>query len=133
MLKMNEIYKLEEVNKMKKIIFLFFLISSLIFALEISSVDPLNFGTVVEGDRSVSLTDTGIYIDGKPGKNVEIIIPEIYDLDGNKMTIRPREKVIKLDGNGRGKFRLDIKLELNNIQGYKTITDNLSVKVRYVN
>ena len=56
----------------------------------------------------------------------------IYDFDGNKMIIRPKEKVIKLDGNGRGKFRLNIKLELNNIQGYKTLTDNLSIKVRYV-
>lgn len=118
---------------MKKIILVFFLMISFTFALEISSVDPLNFGTVVEGDRSVSLTGVGVYVDGKSGGVVEIIMPEIYDLDGNKMTIRPREKVIKLDGNGRGKFRLDIKLELNNIKGRKTITNNLSVKVRYVN
>ncbi|WP_028855390.1 hypothetical protein [Psychrilyobacter atlanticus] len=118
---------------MKKLILIFFLMMSFTFALEISSVDPLNFGTVVEGDRSVSLTGVGVYIDGKSGGVVEIIVPEIYDFDGNKMTIRPKEKVIKLDGSGRGKFRLDIKLELNNIQGYKTLTDNLSIKVRYVN
>lgn len=118
---------------MKKIILLLFLITSFTFALEISSVDPLNFGVVVEGDRSVSLNDIGVYVDGKSGGVVEIIIPEVYDLDGNKMTIKPRDKVIKLDGNGRGKFRLDIKLKLNNIKGRKTITNNLSVKVRYVN
>lgn len=117
---------------MKKLILMFFLVMSLSFSLEISSVDPLNFGVVVEGDRSVSLTDVGVYADGKPGERVEIIVPETYDLDGNKMTIRPREKVIKLDGSGRGKFRLDIKLELKNRQEYKTITDNLSIKIRYL-
>ncbi|UUV18785.1 hypothetical protein NRK67_16080 [Fusobacteria bacterium ZRK30] len=118
---------------MKKLILLFFLVMSFTFSLEISSIDPLNFGTVVEGDRSVSLTDVGVYVEGKSGGVVEIIVPEAYDLDGNKMIIRPRRKEIKLDGNGRGKFRLDIKLELNNIQGRRTITDNLSVKVRYAN
>lgn len=118
---------------MKKVILLLVLMTSFTFALEISSIDPLNFGVVVEGDRSVSLTDAGVYVEGKSGGVVEIIVPEIYDFEGNKMTIRPREKVIKLDGNGNGKFRLDIKLELNNIQGRKTIIDNLSVKVRYVN
>lgn len=118
---------------MKKIILLLFLITSLSFSLEISSVDPFNFGVVVEGDRDVSLTDVGVYVDGKSGRTVEIIVPETYDLSGNKMIIRPKRKRIKLDGNGRGKFRLDIKLELNNIRGHKTITDNLPVKVRYVN
>ena len=117
---------------MKKMILVFFLVFSFAFSLEISSVDSLNFGIVVEGDRSVSLSDAGVYVEGKSGGVVEIIVPEIYDLDGNKITIRPREKVIKLDGNGRGKFRLDMKLELNNIQGYKTLTDDLSIKIRYV-
>lgn len=118
---------------MKKVILLLFLITSFTFALEISGIDPLNFGVVVEGDKSVSLSDVGVYVEGKSGKRVEIVVPEIYDLDGNKMIIRPREKIIRLNGNGSGKFRLDIKLELNNIKGRKTITDNLSVKVRYVN
>ena len=117
---------------MKKLILIFFLVVSFGFSLEITSIDPLNFGVVVEGDRSVSLSDAGVYVEGKPGKRVEIIVPEIYDLDGNKMTIRSREKVIKLDGSGRGKFRLDIRLELNNTKEHKTITDNLSIKVRYV-
>jgi len=118
---------------MKKLILLLFLITSLSFSLEITSVDPLNFGVVVEGDRNVSLTNVGVYVDGKAGKTVEIVVPDNYDLSGNKMIIKTRKKTIKLDGNGRGKFRLDIKLELNNIQGRKNITDNLSVKVRYKN
>lgn len=117
---------------MKKIILLFFMVVSFGFSLEISSVDPLNFGVVVEGDRSVSLADIGVYVDGKSGRVVEIIVPETYDLDGNKMTIRPVRREIKLDGTGRGKFKLDIKLELDNIRGRSTITDNLSLIVRYV-
>jgi len=117
---------------MKKLILLFFLVMNFAFALEISSVDTLNFGTVVEGDRSISLNNVGVYIDGKSGGVVEIIIPKIYDLHGNKMTIIPREKEIRLDGNGNGKFRLDIELELKKKQEYRTITDNLSIKVRYV-
>ncbi|MCS5421066.1 MULTISPECIES: hypothetical protein [Psychrilyobacter] len=117
---------------MKKLILMFFLVMSFSFSLEISSVDPFDFGVVVEGDRSVSLTDVGVYVEGKSGKMVEIIVPETYDLDGNKMTIRPREKMIKLDGNGNGKFRLDIKLELNNISAHETLTDNLSIVVRYL-
>jgi len=118
---------------MKKLILMFFLLISVSFSLEITSVDPLDFGIVVEGDRDVSLTDVGVYVDGRSGRNVEIIVPETYDLSGNKMIIRPKRKIIKLDGNGRGKFRLDIKLELNNIQAYKTITDNFPIKVRYIN
>lgn len=118
---------------MKKIILLLFLITSLSFSLEITGVDPLDFGIVIEGDKSVSLTDAGVYVDGRPGKSVEIIIPETYDLDGNKMIIKPREKVIKLDDSGKGKFSLDIRLELKNKQEYKTIVDNLFIKVRYMN
>ncbi|OQY41824.1 MAG: hypothetical protein B6227_03995 [Fusobacteriia bacterium 4572_74] len=117
---------------MKKLILLFFVVVSFSFSLEISSVEPLNFGVVVMGDREVSLTDVGVYVEGKSGKKVEIIVPEIYDLDGNKMTIRPREKVIRLGDSGRGKFRLDIKLKLENIKEYKTLTDNLSIKIKYV-
>lgn len=118
---------------MKKIILVFFLMVSFTFALEISSVDPLNFGVVVVGDREVSLTDVGVYVEGKSSKRVEIIVPETYDLDGNKMDIRVREKTIMLNERGTGKFRLDIKLKLDNIKEYKTLTDNLSIKVRYVN
>lgn len=117
---------------MKKIILMFFLVISFSFSLEITDVDPFNFGVVVVGDKDVSLADVGVYVDGKSGRTVEIIVPKTYDLNGNKMTIRPKRKMIKLDGNGRGKFRLDIKLELSNIQAYKTITDNFPIKVRYV-
>lgn len=118
---------------MKKLILMFFLVMSFSFSLEITNVDPLNFGVVVVGDKDVSLTNVGVYVDGKSGRTVEIIVPETYDLNGNKMTIRPKRKIVKLDGNGRGKFRLDIKLELNNIRGSNTITNNLPIKVRYVN
>ena len=117
---------------MKKIVILLFLVMNISFSLEISSVDPLDFGVVVVGDRNVSLEDVGVYVEGKPGRNVEIIVPEIYDLDGNKMRIRVRQKQVRLDGGGKGKFRLNIELKLDNIGEYKTITDNLSIKVRYV-
>ncbi len=117
---------------MKKIILLLFLITSLSFSLEITSVDPLNFGVVVAGDRDVSLTNVGVYVEGKSGKRVEIVVPETYDLNGNSMSIKVREKIIRLNNRGTGKFKLDIKLDLNNIQEHKTIKDNLSVKVRYV-
>ncbi|MEI6856991.1 hypothetical protein [Psychrilyobacter sp.] len=118
---------------MKKIILLLFiLMTNLSFSLEIISVDPLNFGIVVEGDKTVSLNGIGVYVDGKAGGIVEIIVPETYDLYGNRMTIRPKKKVVKLDGSGRGKFRLDVKLKLKNRQEHKTLTDNLSIKVRYV-
>jgi hypothetical protein len=106
--------------------------TSLSFSLEITGVDSINFGIVVEGDKNVSLTDTGVYVDGRAGKNVEIIVAEIYDLDGNKMITKPREKRVKLDDSGKGKFILDIKLVLKNKQEYKTIIDNLFIKVRYV-
>jgi len=117
---------------MKKLILMFFLMVSFSFSLEISSVDPLNFGVVVAGDRGVSLTNVGVYVEGKAGKRVEIIVPETYDLDGNRMSIKVREKIIKLNGGGTGKFRMDIKLKLENTREYKTITDNLSIKVRYI-
>jgi|ASRL01.1.fsa_nt_gi hypothetical protein len=117
---------------MKKIILLLFLITSLSFSLEITSIDPIDFGEVVEGDKKASLTDTGVYVHGKPGKDIEIIVAEIYDLDGNKMTTKPREKIVKLDDNGNGKFVLDIEVELKNNQEYKTITDNMLIKVKYV-
>lgn len=116
---------------MKKIILMFFLIVTFSFSLEISSVDPLNFGVVVAGDKSVSLSNVGVYIKGSPGKHVMIIVPKNYDLDGNKMTIIPREEKIILDGSGSGKFRLDIKLNLNNTIEYRVLTDNLPIKVKY--
>ncbi|MGB6127134.1 MAG: hypothetical protein WBG30_00135 [Psychrilyobacter sp.] len=117
---------------MKKLIFLFFIMVSISFALEISNIDPLDFGVVVEGDKGVLLTNVGVYVDGKSGKNVEIVVPEIYDLSGNKMIIKVREKKIRLDESGKGKFRLDVKLELNNTKGGKSLKENLYVKVLYV-
>jgi hypothetical protein len=48
------------------------------------------------------------------------------------MTIRPRQQVIILDENGYGEFRLDMILNLSNINEYKTLTDNLTIKVRYI-
>jgi len=116
---------------MKKLILIFFLVMSVSFSLEITDIDSLDFGVVVAGDKNVSLTNVGVYIEGNPGKEVEIIIPETYDLKGNSMSIRMRENKIILNGEGRGKFRLDIKLKLNNISGNETLTDNLSIKVKY--
>jgi len=117
---------------MKKIIFFLFLITAFSFSLEISSIDQLNFGTVVLGDRSVSLNDVGVYVEGKAGRKVEIIFPKEYDLEGNKMTIKTRNRVIILDGNGRGEFRLNVKLMLNKINIDQKLVDKLSIKVRYV-
>ena len=117
---------------MKKLILLFMLLSSLTFALEITSIDPLDFGVVVTGDRSVTLKNVGVYIDGSSGKRVEIIVPSTFKIDGNTMTIRPRQQVIILDENGYGEFRLDMVLNLTNINEYKTLTDNLTIKVRYI-
>jgi len=117
---------------MKKIIFFLFLITTLSFSLEISSIDPLNFGTVVLGDRSVSLEGLSVYVEGKPGRKVEIIVPKDYNLEGNLMTIRVRNKIIVLDGNGRGEFRLNAKLTLKRISIDQKLNDKLSIKVRYV-
>lgn len=117
---------------MKKLILFMFLITNFIYGLEISSVDSLDFGVIIIGEKSTSMSDVGIYVEGKSGGTVEIIVPKTYSLDGNKMTIKPRKKIIKLDSKGKGEFKLDIKLELKNKQEYKTITDNLSIKVRYI-
>jgi len=117
---------------MKKIILLFMLFGSLTFALEITSIDPLDFGVVVSGDRSVEIRNSGVYVEGKSGRRVKIIIPQIYKLGGNTMVIRPREEVIILDENGEGKFRLDITLNLTNTREYKTLRNDLTIKVEYV-
>jgi hypothetical protein len=117
---------------MKKIFLTFFLIMSMAFSLEISNIDPLNFGTVVAGDKSVSLSDVEVSVKGRSGKRVEIIVPETYYLEGNRMDIKVKEKIIRLDGNGHGKFKLDIKLNLDNIKEYRLLTDNLSIKVEYI-
>ena len=117
---------------MKKLVLLFMLFGSLTFALEITSIDPLDFGTVVAGDRSVSIRNSGIYVEGSPGKQVEIIIPETYKLNGNTIIIRPKERIITLDENGEGVFRLDLTLNLSNIEEYETLTNNLTIKVRYI-
>jgi len=117
---------------MKKIIFFLFLITTLSFSLEISSIDSLNFGTVVIGDRSVSIDNLGVYVEGKAGKKVEIIVPKNYDLEGNPITIKVRNKVIVLDGNGRGEFRLNVKLILKKVNIDQKLNDRLSIKVRYV-
>ena len=87
---------------------------------------------VVEGDRSVSLSGVGVYVKGDPGRNVEIDVPEIYELDGNKMRIRPDRRKIRLDNRGRGRFKLNVDLKLENTRAYRRMTDKLSVKVRYV-
>ena len=117
---------------MKKLMIVWFLLGTLAFSLEILSIDPINFGVVVEGDKSVSLSDVGIYVDGRAGKDVELVIPDSFDIDGNNMKVKVREKIIKLDGNGRGRFRIDLKLDLDNVHRYDTITDKLSIKVRYL-
>ena len=117
---------------MKKIIFFLFFITTLSFSLEISSIDPLNFGTVVLGDRSVTLNDVGVYVEGKAGRKVEIILPEDYNLEGNPVIVKVRNKVLVLDGNGRGEFRLNVKLMLKKINIDQKLNDKLSIKVRYV-
>ena len=117
---------------MKKIILLFLLIMNLSFSLEILSIDPLNFGTVVAGDRQVSLKGIGVYVEGKSGRKVEIIVPKTFNLEGNTMTIKVKEKQIRLNDRGNGRFILDIDLRLESINKYETLTDNLIVKVKYV-
>ncbi|MCK5779570.1 MAG: hypothetical protein KAH04_01015 [Psychrilyobacter sp.] len=117
---------------MKKIIFLFLLLSSLTFSLKITSIDPINFGVVVEGDKGTAVKGINIAIQGSKGKVVEIIIPEEYDLDGNTMVITVEKKTIILDDKGLGIFSLDIDLKLTNITSYQTLVDKLDVKVKYL-
>jgi hypothetical protein len=117
---------------MKKIILLFLLVINISFALEITSIDPIDFGTIVIGEKQVSLKNVGVYVDGRSGKEVEIVVPETFTLDGNEIAIKVREKTIILDDDGIGKFILDLDLNLEKIEENETLTDNLSIKVKYV-
>ncbi|MCK5780497.1 MAG: hypothetical protein KAH04_05720 [Psychrilyobacter sp.] len=117
---------------MKKIFLLFFMIISTAFSLEITSIDPLNFNPAVQGDKEAYLTDIGVYVKGEPGKRVEIIVPEIFITKGNKMEIEVKEKSVLLDSDGNGKFKMDVKLHVEKIEVYKTLTDKLSIRVKYL-
>lgn len=116
---------------MKKIIMLFMLTITTAFSLEIQDIDPLDFGEVVAGDRRVSLRGVKVYVKGDPNRSVEIVVPKRYELDGNEMTIDVEREEIVLDNGGRGRFRLNVDLKLQNTREYKTLTDRLYVKVRY--
>jgi len=116
---------------MKKLVLLFFLLINITFSLEVQSIDPLDFGAVVAGDRSVSLSGVGVYVKGNPGRSVEIEVPERYEIDGNEMRIKVERKKIILDNGGRGRFRLNVDLRLENTREYRRLTDKFSVKVRY--
>ena len=116
---------------MKKIIMIFVLTITTAFSLEIQSIDPLDFGEVVAGDRRVSLRGVKVYVEGEPNRSVKIEVPNRYELDGNEMMIAVKRREIKLDNGGRGKFELNVDLKLQNTREYETLTDRLYVKVSY--
>lgn len=117
---------------MKKIIMLFILTVTTVFSLEIQSIDPLDFGEVVSGDRSVRLSGVGVYVKGDPNRKVRIDVPRKYEVEGNEMIIEVGKRVIVLDSGGRGRFKLNVDLKLRDTRKYETITDRLNVKVSYV-
>lgn len=116
---------------MKKLIMLFILTVTTVFSLEIQDIDPLDFGEVVAGDRRVSLRGVKVYVKGDPNRSVVIEVPRRYELDGNEMLIDVERREIKLDNGGRGRFKLNVDLRLQNTRKYETLTDRLYVKVKY--
>lgn len=117
---------------MKRLILIFMIaIMSPLYALEITKMSNMNFGEVVRGDRYVKLTNLKVYVEGEPGKKVRIYFPRNYQIEAGELIINVREEVVRLSSDGRGRFTLDCKLNLNKGVGYGIIHQWVPVEVAY--
>ncbi len=116
----------------KKIIFIFMMVLiTPLYALEITKVNRLNFGEVVQGDKYVKLSNVRVYVEGEPGEEVKIYYPERYETDAGELLVTVRERTITLSNGGRGRFSLDCKLNLSRGNKAGKLNQRIPISVSY--
>lgn len=125
---------------MKKLISLLFIfLSTGLFALEITKVDSLNFGSITGSKKRIRASKGArIFVKGIPGKTVEAKIDNniVLNSSGVKFkleNINFEKSKIVLDKVGKGVFRVGGVMSIIEKKGATDISEEIWVKLEYEN
>jgi len=125
---------------MKKLLSLLFIfLSTGLFALEITKVDSLNFGSITGSKKRIQASKGArIVVQGIPGKTVEAKIDDniILDSTGVKLKLEKinfEKSKIVLDKLGKGTFRVGGIMSIIEKKGATDISEKIWVQLEYEN
>ncbi len=125
---------------MKKLLpLLFIFLSTSLFALEITKVDSLNFGSITGRKKRIRASNGArIFVEGIPGKTVEAKVDNniLLSSSGVKFkleNINFEKSKIVLDGVGKGVFRVGGVMSIIEKRGATDISEQIWVQLEYEN